>query len=720
MRLQQRMVEMEREKAELAERLVVTENQSKERERIAAAQLQRERDELLLTVQRMKAEHLEEKRILAEAMKNANVKSSSHHSGLALKSKSSLLDVLAEESEKSLLSSRRSSFMSKSCMSRDIKPIREVDETVVLKTSDDQSVNSDLDDEDDYDYGSHVEEDGEEEEEEEEDLDLPAPHLAAAKGDLNRLKELKRLNKILLTSFDESHRTPLFYAVAYDKFEAAEYLLRQSEDVLYEPDLHGDLPLHAATSAGSAQCVELLLKIMGTNLNCKNSMDMTPAHLVRNRECLELLHNYECNITTTDANGRSPLFVACAMNRADVAEYIIDYVDNDYLSLYVGDTRGDTPLHAAACNGSADCLLVLLQHAIDPRITNNNGLKAIDLAIRNKQHKCRELLAEYHLHFCTNSQMDSMLFLATLHGHKQVTHMLAASQPYEIIKKLGNDSISHADLTPGKLQSLFSLTDDRSLRLERFGSWIAYEDQSTQSTYYYNHRTRTGQWEVPDKLKRLHHVSSIVMSDGTHKLSTAKTSMRIKKIGEWIKYRTEMDQIFYYNEENGDFQWEEPDSVKYHGRSNAHDVNILVLDSPRNEQTWTGTDVDIDDTSAFIDTDLEDWRAFVDPESGEIFWYNQRTQISQWECPHKVENTLIVTPTVTETAVKGTGAGTGKRRNNIEEKRHVARQAVELKSATSRCIPNIISQIKKVLPDLQLHYQSAISLYDGRLGGQGL
>ena len=31
------------------------------------------------------------------------------------------------------------------------------------------------------------------------------------------------------------------------------------------------------------------------------------------------------------------------------------------------DCRGDTPMHAAACNASEECLLLLLQYGIDPR-----------------------------------------------------------------------------------------------------------------------------------------------------------------------------------------------------------------------------------------------------------------------------------------------------------------------------------------------------------------
>jgi len=78
------------------------------------------------------------------------------------------------------------------------------------------------------------------------------------------------------------------------------------------------------------------------------------------------------------------------------------------------DRRGDTPLHAAACNGAVECLLLLLQHGIDPRLKNLSGLKAIDLAVRNRHKKCKDILAEYHLHYCTSGDFDSVLFLATL------------------------------------------------------------------------------------------------------------------------------------------------------------------------------------------------------------------------------------------------------------------------------------------------------------------
>ena len=94
------------------------------------------------------------------------------------------------------------------------------------------------------------------------------------------------------------------------------------------------------------------------------------------------------------------------------------------------DQRGDTPLHAAACNGAVECLLLLLQHGIDPRTKNLTGLKAIDLAVRNRHQKCKSILAEYHLHYCTSSEFDSVLFLATLEVSCSTVLLLSAVALY--------------------------------------------------------------------------------------------------------------------------------------------------------------------------------------------------------------------------------------------------------------------------------------------------
>jgi hypothetical protein len=47
-------------------------------------------------------------------------------------------------------------------------------------------------------------------------------------------------------------------------------------------------------------------------------------------------------------------------------------------------------------------------------MVNDKGLKAVDLAARNRHARCKDMLAEYHLHFCTSSSFDSVLFFGAL------------------------------------------------------------------------------------------------------------------------------------------------------------------------------------------------------------------------------------------------------------------------------------------------------------------
>jgi hypothetical protein len=78
--------------------------------------------------------------------------------------------------------------------------------------------------------------------------------------------------------------------------------------------------------------------------------------------------------------------------------------------------------------------------------------------------------------------------------------------------------------------------------------------------------------------------------------------MRLKKVGDWIQYVTESGPTFYYNDKNGEFQWVDP------SREEA---------ATSSESAGTSGD----------------WKPYKDPQSGNIFWYNKVTGVSQWECP---------------------------------------------------------------------------------------
>ena len=77
-----------------------------------------------------------------------------------------------------------------------------------------------------------------------------------------------------------------------------------------------------------------------------------------------------------------------------VAALLCD-VDEMQAVLNVGDARGDTPLHAAACNAAYSCVELLLGFAADPAPVNAAGYCPSDLAAMVGAQDIVELLADY-------------------------------------------------------------------------------------------------------------------------------------------------------------------------------------------------------------------------------------------------------------------------------------------------------------------------------------
>lgn len=176
---------------------------------------------------------------------------------------------------------------------------------------------------------------------------------------------------------------------------------------------------------------------------------MRASHLSKERGVLELLAEFGASMTPEDKQLRTPLFVACAMDRyvwfannrrivlrvvesrLTCAQFLTEVLDSEE-ELTHRDRRGDTPMHAAACNGSINCLRMLLevtklvdippsyfmctcaQNGMNPDVRNKKSYRPIDLAARRGHVECERLLTEYHMHHSTENYFDSVLFLATL------------------------------------------------------------------------------------------------------------------------------------------------------------------------------------------------------------------------------------------------------------------------------------------------------------------
>lgn len=493
---------------------------------------------------------------------------------------------------------------------------------------------------------------------------LPTAHHAAALGHVTCLRALCESlgGAVVGTGLDAAGRPPLFYACANGHEECVILLLAAAPETVMVVDANGkDSVLHAAAASGSSSVVSLLLQDGQLNTDVTNALGMRPAHLAASIEVLEALLDFGADLNVTDMEGRSPLFLACATNRVEVAEYLCELLDSEGADLAQADKRGDTPLHAAACNGATACLLLLLQYGCIPDCRNIKRLRPIDLASRRGHAAAEKVLLEYHLHHqISDSNFDSILFLAALEGHRKakaaLKEAMAATKKapdmeeelYEIVKLAGAANGTNKGSKLSHVKSLWSLQRGKSMRLQQWGDWIAYEDQTEGGRqFWYNHVSKATCFSTPEEveaLQRAHGLSGLEVSSsddiGGDPADGHGTSMRLKREGDWIAYTITDGKTFYYNDRTHEFQWSRPEDL-VSGWWSSNTAN--TSQHPTTEHINNNGDAPVYTDAAVNNTDApgatyedEEWEAFTDADSGLVFWYSHFTGVSQWESPFTV------------------------------------------------------------------------------------
>lgn len=121
--------------------------------------------------------------------------------------------------------------------------------------------------------------------------------------------------------------------------------------------------------------------------------------------------------------------------------------------------------------------------------------------------------------------------------------------------------------------------------------------------------------------------------------------MNLQREGDWIIYKTEDNRTFYYNDKSNQFQWTSPfdDDEQKEDVVVVNDDNANLLNEP-NEGAYTQDDT-VQAYSEAVDQVLldkvdlpdyilaSDWRPYVDQDSGVTYWYNYKTEESQWSSP---------------------------------------------------------------------------------------
>eukprot|EP00949_MAST-11_sp_MAST-11-sp1_P000596 g596.t1 len=227
----------------------------------------------------------------------------------------------------------------------------------------------------------------------------PIAHYAATYGHLECLEAVLDDGSVLHHSVDENGRTALFCAATNNSFSCVAAILQRVDTggepnpVLDVQDVNGDSAAHACACSGYIDCLKLLLQA-GANPNLQNRKGHLPAHICADSKCMSTLMEFGGDLFALDHTGRTCMFTSATHGREQCLGFLLD-VDEDAVLLNFQDSRGDTPLHGAACNGHYACVEMLLQTAATPDITNAAGFLPGYLAECNGHQRCVDLLVDY-------------------------------------------------------------------------------------------------------------------------------------------------------------------------------------------------------------------------------------------------------------------------------------------------------------------------------------
>lgn len=392
--------------------------------------------------------------------------------------------------------------------------------------------------------------------------DMPPMHAAAYAGHLQCLETLLDQDDVVLSSpgattpreLDKKQRTPLFYSCAANRIDCCALLLSRRHSWRDMADKQLDTPVHVCCFFGWYECLQKLL-VAGADPHGRNAKGFKPSHIAKTKECLECLLSYGDDLLQGDKLGRTPLFVACARDRALCVEFLCiwNHQTRSWM-LEQEDQRGDRPIHAAACNGSLASLESLLTYGADPVAANSKGFTPKDLALANKHTPCVERLARAEEELANSA--GTTWFAPANAVNTESTDPGGASGT-------DNDGQNPAP----------SSTD-----------WIECWDNDSGQAFFYHNLTGKCQWEVPmgvtphlaARVAQQQQQSNNEDDDSGEYVWVKKKKHTVcvvtSKDTEWTAVQDPMSKAIYYkNARTGQSQWEEPDAVQeLQNASSAH------------------------------------------------------------------------------------------------------------------------------------------------------
>ncbi len=223
--------------------------------------------------------------------------------------------------------------------------------------------------------------------------------------------------------------TPLHYAIASGKKEAAEILLLlgASPD---KRDQYGNTPLITAVRANDLEIAELLIRY-GASVKLGDSFNSTPLHHAAALGLFyitDMLLYYDSPVEVYDTEGNTPLMVGVSYGYYDISDILLQAGADPNTH----DSEGFTPLMAAAQKGDTLMMRLLLDSGANLYASNNDGLDALGCAVRYGNKEAVAFLLENGKRWnYSNAGTKNPAGIAEFYGQKKLLSLLSEHGIYE-------------------------------------------------------------------------------------------------------------------------------------------------------------------------------------------------------------------------------------------------------------------------------------------------
>ncbi|XP_051924885.1 synphilin-1 isoform X2 [Hippocampus zosterae] len=156
--------------------------------------------------------------------------------------------------------------------------------------------------------------------------------------------------------------------------------------------------LHVSASQGHAECLQHLTSLMGEDgLNERNRMQLTPAGLaVKNGhlECVRWMVSETEAIAELSCTRDHPSLIhyAARYGQEKVLLWLLQFMQEQAISLDEADHNGNTGVHVAAQYGHLTCVQTLVEYGSNVTVLNQQGERPSQLAERQGHSPCARYL----------------------------------------------------------------------------------------------------------------------------------------------------------------------------------------------------------------------------------------------------------------------------------------------------------------------------------------